>query len=173
MPILRLDTYRHDQIRRHLFTGDSEHVAFGYATWEERDAALRIGSVELMPPSSYAFQSDYHIELNHDAHAQIIKTAFDKEACLVEFHSHRSARPARFSFSDLKGFEEFVPHVRWRLARRPYAAIVCHETTYDGLIWIDSTPVQLNAIELGGTSRLTATGLTLQHLQEIYDRNTI
>jgi hypothetical protein len=96
----------------------------------------------------FEFQSTYHIELLHERHAQVIKSAFDRNASIVEFHSHRSLRPAQFSPSDIAGFAEFVPHVRWRLQNRPYAAIVWHEGSFDGLVWNTTGPAQLGGIRV-------------------------
>ncbi len=149
-------------LRVHLFAGTEEQVAFGYAGWNGEDGGtLEIQAVELIPPTDFAFQSTFHLELSPETHARVIKSAFDRQACLVEFHSHRSGWPARFSDSDLAGFEEFVPHVRWRLAGRPYAAVVFHETTLDALAWLGDSPVQVEGVQVveGGIHR--ATGLTL------------
>lgn len=172
MPTVHLTHELHEQMQRHLFSGDTEQVAFAFADWEESRSTLRLRSVELIPSSGFAFQSDYHVELEHDEHARIIKAAFDRQACLVEFHSHRSDGPARFSSSDLNGFDEFVPHVRWRLGGRPYAAIVWHETSFDGLLWTGPTPVQLDGIQIEKGLFLKSTGLTMERLQEIHDHDT-
>jgi hypothetical protein len=61
--------------------------------------------------------------------------------------------------SDLLGFEEWVPHVRWRLQGRPYAALVCAGETWDALAWRQSTrtPEPIGAIEIvdGGSIALS------------------
>lgn len=173
MTIIHLSQALHERIRSHLFSDDAEQVAFAFADWDEVPKTLRIRAVDLIPTAGFAFQSDYHIELEHDQHARIIKTAFDLQACLVEFHSHRSKHPARFSPTDLDGFQEFVPHVRWRLAGRPYAAIVWHETSFDGLLWIDRPPVQVEGIQVHPGPLLQASRLTLTRLRETHGTHSL
>lgn len=172
MQIIHLSREMHEQIRSHLFTGNTEQVAFAFADWDDALKTLRARSIEVIPVGGFAFQSDYHIELDHDEHARVIKAAFAQQACLIEFHSHRSDYPARFSLSDLAGFEEFVPHVRWRLANRPYAAIVWHETSFDGLLWTGPTPIQLEGIQIEPGLLLQPSRLTLSR-NEIDDTDSL
>lgn len=155
-------------LRSHLFTGDDEQAAFGYAHCDVT-GTFRISAIDYVPPEGFAFQSDYHIELTGDVQAQVIKRAFDLRACLVEFHSHRTSWPARFSGSDFRGFDEFVPHVRWRLAGRPYAAVVFHETSFDALHWTSDTAEQIARIECGDETH-PATGLSLRALGDDHGR---
>lgn len=125
--------------------------------------------VEWMPlaPDDYAHQYDDYLELTDVTRARIIKRAHDLDACLLELHSHPGPNPAAFSLSDLSGFQEFVPHVRWRLRGKPYAAIVVAPSGFDALAWIEEhlTPVQLHAIETE-TETFEATELTLKHYRE-------
>lgn len=44
---------------------------------------------------------------------------------------------AKFSWSDWYGFQDFVPHIQWRLPGRPYGALVFTQKTFDGLYWKD------------------------------------
>jgi hypothetical protein len=81
---------------------------------------------------------------------------------LIEFHSHPAPWPAQFSGSDFHGFDEFVPHVLWRLKGRPYAAVVVAPRGFDALAWVTS-PRQLlgvNAVVLGN-EKIFPTGLSL------------
>ena len=153
MRYVELTSDQHREIRHHLFTDTDEQVAFAFADWhaDADNSTLRVTAVDFIAPSAFAFQSTYHIELLHETHARLIKTAFDRGASLVEFHSHRSARAAQFSPSDIDGFAEFVPHVRWRLENRPYAAIVWHEGSFDGLVWETSEAAQLDGIRIADT----------------------
>lgn len=156
-------------LRDHLFLGEDEQAAFGFAFIESGET-FRIEAIECIPPTGFAFQSDYHIELSSETQARLIKQAFDLRACLVEFHSHRTGWPARFSSSDFSGFEEFVPHVRWRLTGRPYAAVVFHESSFDGLAWINDSPAQLDRIDTSQSAPLMATRLSLRNLKESHGR---
>ena len=168
---VRLSPEQFHDLRAHLFAGKVEQAGFGYGLWTPHSSGgeFAISSIELIAPEDLAFQSGYHIELGREAQARIIKTAFTKREGLVEFHSHRTAQPACFSPSDFRGFEEFVPHVRWRLAGRPYAAIVFHMSSVDGLVWLDDKPVQLDHIHSSATESEPATGLSLQRSWEVYD----
>jgi hypothetical protein len=156
-------------LRKHLFLGNDEQAAFGFADWDST-GTFWITAIELIPPEGFAFQSAYHIELSAETQARVIKHAFDLGACLIEFHSHRSKWPAQFSWSDFRGFEDFVPHVRWRLAGRPYAAVVFHESSFDGLAWIDKSPVQVDRIDPHGFAPQRATGLSVRAIEEPYGR---
>ncbi len=95
---------------------------------------------------------------------KIIKRAFDEQASIIEIHSHPYDLPARFSGSDLVGFEDFVPHVWWRLRGAPYSALVFSQTDFDGLVWVDNPrmPIQLEELKVGIRSlqpnRLTLNG---------------
>lgn len=153
MTFVDLTQEQHHDILEHLFSGEDEQVVFAFASWNaaEGDGTFRVTEIDLIPPSDFEFQSTYHIELLHETHARLIKAAFDRHASLVEFHSHRSSRPAQFSPSDIDGFAEFVPHVRWRLQSRPYAAVVWGEGSFDGLFWGSSHAAQLDGIRVAGT----------------------
>jgi hypothetical protein len=159
-------------LRDHLLTGKVEQVGFGFSVWTPNGegGALRVESVELIPIEGFAFQSSYHIELSDETKVRIIKLALDRRASLVEFHSHRTRWPARFSSSDFHVFDEFVPHVRWRLGGRPYAAVVFHESSFDGLAWVENHRVQLDYITPDGQAPLTATGRSLQAAEEDDER---
>ena len=119
-------------------------------------------------PSDFKFQSSYHIELTDEVQARLIKAAWNLDCALVELHSHVGdfARPA-FSPSDLDGFEEFVPHVRWRLRGKPYLAIVVTATGFDALAWTgaSTTPQTLDCIQLEDR-RLQPTNYTLAALKQ-------
>ena len=170
MPLtLTLSSEGFERLREHLFAGQDEQAAFGFAIWMPSTSTLEITALELIPPDGFAFQSDYHIELSPKTQAGVIKRAFDLQASLVEFHSHRSSWPATFSWSDFRGFEEFVPHVRWRLAGRPYAAVVLHESSLDGLVWVDQTPLPISRIEPRGQKPRPTTGLSIKALEKGYD----
>jgi len=166
---IRISPEHLQALKEHLFVGEDEQAAFAFAAFEP-SGNFQIESLERILPEGFAFQSDYHIELSSVTQAQIIKHAFDLKACLIEFHSHRCRGPAQFSWSDFHGFEEFVPHVRWRLGARPYAAVVFHESSFDGLAWTNGVPVQLDRIEPVGLAPQRATGLSLRALEGTLDR---
>lgn len=154
------------KIRQHLRPKRSkaEEAVFVFATVEETSLSVDLRMVESypVPPQGFDHQSEYYLQLTDEEKAKLIKRAHDLQASLIEMHSHPMQMQAEFSPSDLMGFREFVPHVRWRLKRRPYAAVVVAQRSFDALAWVeDSTsPGSLAAIFADG-QRLVPTGNTL------------
>jgi hypothetical protein len=143
-----------------------EQVGFFLADWVPEERAFRICCWQPVLSSGYAIQTDYHVRLRDEAKAEMIKWAWDSGKSLIEAHSHGSQGRARFSPSDLAGFEEWVPHLWWRLQRRPYAAIVTQGETFDGWAWIENATdaEQVWVIEAPEETR-QATGDTTQWLE--------
>ena len=106
-------------VRRHLLPcwHRVEEAAFLYAM-PTRDAFDYLEWFPV-PASGFVSRSSYHLELNDDTRAKVIKRAHDLGASIVELHSHVGWERARFSPSDVAGFREFVPHVLWRLKHLP------------------------------------------------------
>jgi hypothetical protein len=143
-PSLRDELWRHLLPRRFRW----EEAAFVFAQGEKNEGNFTFRSLEWLPvpPSGFASRSRYHFELTDEARAAVIKRAHDLGASLVEFHSHTSRWAAAFSASDLSGFEEFVPHIFWRLRGRPYAAVVVTRSGIDGLAWLEN-PLDAGRLE--------------------------
>jgi hypothetical protein len=137
-------------------TGDGHELTFSANEW-----------LPLMPEDYVHHEIDY-LEMRDDVRAGLIKRAHDAAAALVEVHSHPWPKPAFFSEADLAGFAQFVPHVRWRLKRRPYGALVFGTNSFDGIAWQGDDPsaIPLHAIETPTTSQ-HATGLTHKFYGEI------
>jgi len=140
-----------------------EEAAFLFVCRDPEEKAELFSYVDWIPvpPEGFLSRSAFHFELTDEIRAVVIKRAHDLGTSLVEFHSHRGRLPAKFSASDVLGFQEFVPHVWWRLKGRPYAAVVLSRSGFDGLVWSTgpNTPQRLNGIAVG-KSVLTPTGLT-------------
>ncbi len=118
----------------------------------------------------YEYRSRVHVELKDRMRQKIIKMAFDIDAAIVELHSHVYSAPARFSPSDFQGFEEFVPHVWWRLKGKPYAAIVFSKLDFDALVWIDNSEDYEQLAEIVvGKQHLYPNGLTLTILERKHE----
>jgi hypothetical protein len=132
------------------YTSDRGKVLFRFVEW------FAVG------PEGFVHRSEGYLELTDIFRAQVIKRAHDLGASIVEFHSHPYPWPAAFSQSDRNGFDEFVPHVWWRLKGRPYLAVVVSPSGFDGLAWLSSpkTPQLLDSIKVGKRI-LRPTGLTL------------
>ena len=153
---LHLPSDVHRALWQHLLprTHGAEDVAFLFASASEEGAVHTFEYIDWspVPPQGFASRSAYHLELSDKTRAAVIKRAHDLGASLVEFHSHRGKWPAHFSLSDWDGFEEFVPHVLWRLKGRPYAAVVVTATGFDALVWLKTAdaPTRLDALLAGG-----------------------
>lgn len=168
MALIRIGAARLDRLRRHLLrTPRCEQGAFLFCRHSVSgggdDHIFDCEDWSPLKRADYEVQAGDYLELTDAARARIIKHAHDRGVCLVESHSHPGPYPAAFSYSDLAGLDEFVPHVRWRLRGRPYAALVFAQSGFDGLAWTDGAgtlPQQLVAIETEN-ARLAATGLTL------------
>lgn len=140
-----------------------EQVGFFLADWDAMQHRFVIRNWRPLPAKDLEYRSDFHVSLKDRIRPMIIKWAWDNNASLVEAHSHGQLGSAMFSPSDLSGFEEWVPHVRWRLKGKPYAAIVTGGDQFDGLVWISSStqPDQLENIEITHGKTISATGATM------------
>lgn len=151
----------HRAARAHL-RGNIEQVAFFLADFDPDTRCLQVRDWRAIPPSGFEYQSAFHVTLTDATRADIIKWAWDADACLVEAHSHGDRGLAAFSPSDFSGLAEWVPHVRWRLRGRPYGAIVTAGDTFDGLAWTATGPPEpITALHIDGQPSRNATGLSL------------
>lgn len=173
MPSLVIRERAWAELRRHL-RGRVEQAAFLTADYHADTRAFHVRDIRVVDATSFDIQTSYHISLADKTRAELIRWAWDENASLVEVHSHTGGYPAAFSASDLSGFAEWVPHLWWRLASRPYLAIVTAGTTFDGLAWIADPrePEQLGHIALAGGRTLEATGLTLASLADATQRGS-
>jgi hypothetical protein len=152
------------EVWSHLFSDPRgrEQAAFMFVRTDPGETAL-FRFVEWMPilADGFEYQSWAYIELTDESRATVIKRAHDLCCSLVELHSHTGPWPAAFSWSDIEGFREFVPHVRWRLKGRPYFAVVVAKTGFDGFAWTTNAeePVPLSGI-YAGPNLLAPTGLS-------------
>lgn len=156
----------YDSLMAHLLPPSSnrEQAAFLFATSERRHFETRFTVVEsrMLGASDFTVQQGYYIELEDDVRAGLIKRAHDLGASLIELHSHLGPDPAQFSVSDRQGLGETVPHMFWRLKKRPYLALVVTERDFDALVWIDDPkiPRRLDTLVAGSRS-LRPTNLSL------------
>lgn len=158
----------YDDMRQHLLPRRSrdEQAGFVYAKHRQgQGTSLRFEHVKWEPLGlgDFDHQSALHLELRDETKARVIKTAHDLQCSLIEFHSHRGPWPAQFSGSDFVGFEEFVPHVLWRLKGRPYAAVVVAASGIDGLAWTAENTLPVSALLLG-SNQVRPTGRSFKIL---------
>lgn len=145
---------------------DCEEAVFGFAQTSVAGDVLVLELVEWIsvPPDGFVSRSPYFLHLSDETRSRVIKRAHDLQLSVVEFHSHPLQREAEFSPSDWSGFDEFVPHIRWRLKNRPYAAFVFGAGTFDALAWdkgVDN-PIGFERISWEG-AEARPTGLSLRH----------
>lgn len=119
---------------------------------KNKDVIFEVLGVDKLSPNDFASQYDDYLELNDDARARVIKKAHDLDACLLEMHSHPGPWPAAFSLADRHGLNETVPHMWWRLKKRPYLAIVVAASGFDALVWLDNprVPTRLDGVFADG-----------------------
>jgi Prokaryotic homologs of the JAB domain len=148
-------------LRKHL-RGNIEQAAFLLVDAFAEDT-LTARDMRLIADHEFDIQTSFHIALGDAPRADLIRWAWEQDGCLVEVHSHGDKGPACFSASDLHGFQQWVPHLWWRLGGRPYAAVVTAGDTFDGLVWRESAdvPAQLDRITFGEGEAFGSTGLTL------------
>lgn len=171
--IVEIDPDRFRNMMLHLLPADSlvEEAAFLFARLERRGefTLLRVVDGVFVEPDGFETRSPYFLELSDSTRASIIKHAHDLQAAIIEVHSHPGGFP-RFSWSDKLGLSDFVPHVRWRLRGRPYAAIVVAPSGCDGVSWLNASemPDRVLGITAGDRSVLPS-GWSWRHWTEIDD----
>lgn len=125
-------------LKKHLFQNKVEQGAFLFSKVLESPEELRLEAVDLycVPPDGWEVQEKYFLEMKNDERARIMKIARDGDFAIVDCHSHpRQGKLVCFSPSDCKGIEEFATYARWKLDRRPYAAMIWGEASIDGILW--------------------------------------
>ncbi len=152
---LHLTTELHAALWAHLLPEESrqEQAAFLFCRTVRHgdDAALEVIDTAFLQSADFAAQYGDYIELTDACRISLIKRAHALGAALAEFHSHPGPWPAAFSPSDRSGLRETVPHMRWRLPRRPYLAVVAAPSGFDALFWPDGAeqPEPLAGIRVG------------------------
>lgn len=169
--ILKIHPKLKNDLWKHLLPTDSlkEQAAFFYCDYKKTNVGIEFQVIEsnFLTPNDFAAQYGDYLELKDETRKLLIKRAHNLSAVLVEIHSHPKPWPAAFSFSDRVGLEQTVPHMRWRLKKRPYIAIVVAPSGYDALVWYgdDTKPKSLTGIEVDGTL-LTPTNITMGEWNE-------
>lgn len=151
MSQLALSHDQHATLWTHLLQEHGEEeAAFAFVSG---NSVLRPSHIVLAPVSAYVYKSRFGFELSDEFRGSMIKEAHDRNAIIIEFHSHPFPGAACFSRTDVDGLREFVPHVRWRLKGKPYGALVVAPDNFDGLYWQTTTPEPLS-LSVDGTTLL-------------------
>jgi hypothetical protein len=157
-------------VTRHLLPDGAlqEQAAFLFARVARSDSQVMftVIAAATLGPSDLAVQEEDSLELTDSARAWMIKRAHDLGASLIETHSHLGPWPAAFSLYDHAGLRETVPHMWWRLRKRPYVALVFAQGGFDALVWLDDprNPCALDGL-VAGRRLLRPTNLSLEHWQ--------
>ncbi len=151
-----------DRMRSDL-RSDIEQAGFFLANYEPSRRSFLLGEWLPVPTAGFEIQTGYHIALTDETQAEMFRRAAAAERTLVEVHSHLGADRAEFSPSDIHGLSEWVPQVRWRVGRLPYAAMVWDESSFDALAWIEpgGEAEQVSELIVTGPESLAPTALTL------------
>lgn len=159
MHILKVSSSQQRDLWLHLLPSNSmqEQAAFLFCKASDNGKGITFEAIDqtLLGEEDFLVQYDDYLELTDKARIDVIKHAHMLNASLVEFHSHPASWLAAFSPADRTGLQETVPHMRWRLKKRPYAAIVVTPSSFDALVWCHDSivPEPLSAINASG--RLT------------------
>ena len=166
--ILTIPGKQYDTVIAHLLPRQSslEEAAFLFVIAVHGDGVVKfdVQAVELLSRNDFEAQETDYLELLDETRARLIKRAHDLGTCLVEMHSHPGPFPAAFSIADRIGLNETVPHMWWRLSKRPYLAVVVARGGFDALVWLDGpkTPRALDAL-VAGHRLLKPTNLSLRY----------
>ena len=135
--MLRSALFRDGQVH------EREHGAFLFAS-PARNGELEVVDFSQLNPDNYVEQTACYLELYDDVLQEMIVRAHRTNTALIEAHSHPLTRgpSVRFSPLDCDGLAEVGPHVSWRLAGRPYVALVFGRNAFDSLYWegLERTP---------------------------------
>jgi hypothetical protein len=105
---------------------------------------MTVEAIYLIPEKAWDFQGQAYLELSEEEKVKIMIMARKDDFSLIECHSHRSPHVlADFSPSDVKGLEEFLGYVRWKLPGKKYGALVWAENSVEGVIWDGKRPLPL------------------------------
>jgi hypothetical protein len=150
----------------------AEQVGFFLADFVEANRTFKILDWRLVRAKEELDGAVFHVTLDNEVQTEMIQWAFSTGRCLIEAHSHGTLWPAEFSRTDVLGLDEWVPHVRWRLRGRPYAALVTGGIDFDALAWADAStdPAQVERL-VAGSLDLVATGRTLPKIPLIRAAN--
>lgn len=153
--VLKMQDGLFNDLKGHLLPPNSsrEEAAFLFAIPkpENENVVFEVIDMEKLTPDDFSAQLDDYLELADDTRGRLIKKAHQLGASLVEMHSHPGPWPAAFSYADRVGLKETVPHMWWRLPKRPYIAIVVAPSGFDALVWLDNPkiPSKLDGILAG------------------------
>lgn len=141
-----------------------EQACFLFATSTAAADGLLLQVVDSYSLKSADFDEQHaeYLEITDECKSRLIQRAHQLQTSLVEMHSHPGPWRAAFSNYDLRGLDETVPHIQWRLKGRPYAAIVVARTGFDAMVWTGKEePARALTALVADGRRMLPTNLTL------------
>lgn len=167
--VVRIDDLMYKEVRSHLLQNDLEHVCFLYyrSIFNKGNYVMDVQDFYIVPAHEYDCQYEFHVSLKEECQSKIIKKAWDKKLSIGEIHSHPASMRAKFSATDISGFQDFVPHIWWRLKKGPYFALVISQYEIDALAWIKG-PGSYEAVKRieVGNSLIYPSNNTLKQMEE-------
>ena len=125
-------------LREHFFKNELEQGAFLFAqlSQEGGDLTLLAADYYLVPAQAWEVQIEVYLEMKDSERGKIMKLAREKNLCAIDCHSHPYAGDdVWFSPSDVTGISEFAEYAKWKLAGKPFAAMVWGEVSVDAVLW--------------------------------------
>ena len=164
--LLKIDGPLYGEVMEHLIPAGCKQewaaFLFAHAARTDHQVLFEVIDARKLGPADFARQEGEYLEMTDATRAALIKQAHDLDASLIEMHSHLGPWPAGFSYADRLGLQETVPHMWWRLKKRPYLAVVVTRSSFDALVWLDNAkvPQSLDAL-LAGDATLKPTNFSL------------
>ena len=163
---LTIEKKAYQKLTEHLLPPNvrREQAAFLFAHTQHKKHTIcfAVAGFKLLLPEDFVCQEGDFIAMTDSTRGALIKQAHDMAASLIEIHSHLGPWKAAFSLADREGLKETVPHMWWRLNRRPYLALVIAKSGFDALVWVDNptVPQALDGLLVNGQT-LTPTNASL------------
>lgn len=178
METLRIAEDTWEELQEYL-DHHSERMAFLAATRTDgtdssADDWTVTAVMHLDDDTDYAYQGWHGVELADHIRPQTLMWSTELDAALIEVHSHGEGKWATtFSTTDLRGLVEITPSILWRLAGRPYAALVVGgRKDHDSLTWSTkgAIPEPINNVVIG-TNVTQPTGRALDRLANLNEES--
>lgn len=104
----------------------------------EKNVTFLVKDLICIKDEDVELSDDFSLQINLNALLQVTNQARKENLTIIEAHSHPFSKyDVTFSFTDLEGFEEFVPFILDDL-KHPYGATVWGKESVDGILWKDS-----------------------------------
>ena len=139
MATIRLNDSQWKAILSHLYSTPGEHFAFMHAKWTVSSGkpVFIVHDISLIPDREVRIGPG-EWEVGTGALIEVVNKAVRSKSALIEIHNHGGHMP-RFSATDRKGFQDFVPYVQDSLPGRPYGATVWGDDTVYGEFFFDTS----------------------------------